>query len=82
MIEKVRDIIRAADRSGRHGSRRRYPEPAPGSAEDAIRQLKDRQELFVAGENVIQFGRHRFAVNIQPLDLTTIVRDDTMLNSI
>ncbi|VGO11619.1 hypothetical protein PDESU_00164 [Pontiella desulfatans] len=47
--------------------------------EDAIRQLKDQQELFVAGENVIKFGTHHFAVNTQPLELTLVRRDDNML---
>ena len=44
--------------------------------EDAIRQLKDRQELYVDGKNVIQLGRHNFSVNVQSLDLTTVLRDD------
>jgi len=43
--------------------------------EDTIRQLKDRQELFVGGENVIQFGQRKFSVNVQTLDLTTVTRD-------
>ena len=43
--------------------------------EDAVRQLKDRKELFVEGENVIKLGRHRFSVNTQPLDLTTVFKD-------
>ncbi|MGA0368543.1 MAG: AAA family ATPase, partial [Kiritimatiellia bacterium] len=47
--------------------------------EDAVRQLHDRSELFVDGENVIQFGRHRFSVNTQALDLTIVPRDDQMM---
>ena len=46
--------------------------------EDAVRQLKDRQELFVEGENVIKFGKHSFSVNIQALDLTSVLRDGEM----
>jgi hypothetical protein len=44
--------------------------------EDALRQLKDRKELFVDGSNVIRLGRHAFSVNTQPLDLTVVRRDD------
>ncbi len=44
--------------------------------EDALRQLKDKQELFVAGENVIKLGKHQFSVNVQALDLTIVPRDD------
>ncbi len=47
--------------------------------EDAVRQLHDRTDLFVGGENVIQFGRHRFSVNVQALDLTVVPRGDRML---
>ena len=43
--------------------------------QEAVRQLKDRQELFVGGENLIQFGKHRFNINTQPLDLTVVNRD-------
>ena len=42
--------------------------------EEAVRQLKDKQELYVDGQNVIQFGKHKFAVNAQPLDLTMVRR--------
>lgn len=43
--------------------------------QEAVRQLKDRQELFVDGAAVIRLGRHRFNVNTQPLDLTMVLRD-------
>jgi hypothetical protein len=43
--------------------------------EDAIRQLKDRNELFESGGDTIRLGQHRFAVNTQPSDLTTVLRD-------
>ena len=46
--------------------------------EDAVRQLKDRQDLFVGGENVIKLGTHNFSVNVQALDLTTVMRDDEL----
>jgi hypothetical protein len=78
MIEKVRDIVdqlaelddsvRVDDIQSRLKSIR----------EDATRQLKDRQELFVDGENVIKMGDHHFNVNVQALDLTTVLRDDQM----
>ncbi|HAV63723.1 MAG TPA: AAA family ATPase, partial [Verrucomicrobiales bacterium] len=44
--------------------------------QEAVRQLKDRQELFVGGEGVIKLGRHHFNINTQPLDLTIVFRDD------
>ena len=44
--------------------------------QEAVRQLKDKKELFVDGQNVIQFGKHKFTVNTQPLDLTIVRRGD------
>lgn len=46
--------------------------------EDTIRQLKDRQELFEDGGDTIRLGRHRFGVNNQPIDLTTVVREGVL----
>lgn len=44
--------------------------------QEAVRQLRDKQELFTTGPGVIQLGRHHFNVNTQPLDLTIVRRDD------
>jgi hypothetical protein len=75
MVAKVRDQIaellalgdsvKADDLQGRLKS----------AQQEAVRQLKDRQELFVGGPGVIQLGRHRFNVTTQPLDLTVVHRD-------
>ena len=77
MIDKVRDIVdelaeledtvRVDDIQSRMKTIR----------EDAVRQLKDRQELQEGG-NIIRFGRHRFSINTQDIDLTTILRDGDM----
>ena len=75
MVAKVRetmdqllsleDSVKADDLQGRLKS----------VQQEAVRQWKDRQELFAGGENVIQFGKHRFNINTQPLDLTVVNRD-------
>lgn len=69
VVEKLRDLddtVKAEDLQSRLKTIR----------EDALRQLKDRQELFVAGENVIKLGRHQFSVNVQNLDLTVVRRGE------
>ena len=43
--------------------------------EDAVRQLKDRAELFTDGGQALKFGPYAFTVNTQPLDLTIVLRD-------
>lgn len=44
--------------------------------QDALRGLRDKLELFADGGDLIAFGKHRFTVNTQPLDLTVVPRDD------
>ncbi len=45
--------------------------------QDALRQLRDRKELFEAGgADVVKFGPYRFNVNTQPLEATVIPRED------
>ena len=75
MVEKIRDIIeqlrslddaiRVEDLQSRLKTIR----------EDSTRQLKDRQDLYEEGGDLIRMGRQKFAVNTQPLDLTTVLRD-------
>ena len=45
-----------------------------GIHEDAIRQLKDKKELFVDGQNIIKFGKHKFSVVTEELDLVITQR--------
>ncbi len=46
--------------------------------EDAVRQLKDKSELYAEGENIIKFGKNLFSVNTQPLDLSIVNRHEAM----
>ncbi|MBK8010506.1 MAG: DNA repair ATPase [Deltaproteobacteria bacterium] len=46
--------------------------------QDAVRQLRDRLELFEDGADVIRLGRHKFNVNVQPFELTMVPREDGM----
>ncbi|MEL7058755.1 MAG: DNA repair ATPase [Acidobacteriota bacterium] len=41
---------------------------------EATRALRDRQDLFEEGAEVIQLGRHRFSVHTQAFDLTMVPR--------
>ncbi len=44
----------------------------------SLRGLRDRADLFEDGAAIIKFGRHRFAVNTQPFDLTVVPRGEGM----
>ena len=75
MVAKVREVIaqllelgdsvKADDLQGRLKS----------VQQEAVRQLRDKQELFVGDSPVIQLGKHRFNLNTQPLELTVVNRD-------
>lgn len=75
MVEKVRrtvdellslgDAVKADDLQSRLKTVR----------EDAVRQLKDRADLYVDGGQAVRFGPHTFTVNTQPLELTLVLRD-------
>lgn len=67
-LSELNDTVKADDIQGRMKSLR----------EDALRQLKDKKELFVQGANVVKFGKYHFSVNTQALELTMICRQDEM----
>ncbi|MDY7231563.1 DNA repair ATPase [Hyalangium rubrum] len=46
--------------------------------QDALRALRDRQDLFEDGQAVIKFGKYRFNVNTQALDLTLVPREGAL----
>lgn len=75
MIDKVRDIIDQLKELDDSVKVDDIQSRLKSIREDTVRQLKDKQELFVDGQNVIRFGKHRFSVNIQELDLTTVLKD-------
>lgn len=44
--------------------------------QEASRALRDRTDLYTDGGRTIRLGRHRFAVNTEPLDLTLVPDGD------
>ncbi|NLY03027.1 MAG: AAA family ATPase [Rhodopirellula sp.] len=78
MIEKIRDIVRQLGEMGDSVKVDDIQSRLKTIREDAVRQLKDRQDLYEEGDNVIRLGNHRFSVNTQAFDLTTVLRDGEM----
>jgi putative sterol carrier protein len=77
MIDKLRDIIEELAELDDTVKVDDIQSRLKSTREDAVRQLKDRNELQEGG-NVIRFGQHRFSINTQNIDLTTVLRDDKM----
>ncbi len=78
MIGKVRDIISELDGLDESVKVDDLQSRLKTIREETVRQLRDKQEIYVDGQNVIRLGKHQFSVNIQPLDLTTLVKDDRL----
>lgn len=78
MIDKVRDIVTSLGELDESVKVDDVQSRLKTIHEDAVRQLKDRKELYVDGKDIIQFGSHKFSVNTQPLELTNVVKDGQM----
>jgi len=78
MVEKIRDIVKELEKLEDSVKVDDIQSRLKTIREDAVRQLKDRQDLFVDGSNIIQLGKHKFTTNVQNLDLTTVFKDDQL----
>ncbi|MDX5481922.1 MAG: AAA family ATPase, partial [Hymenobacteraceae bacterium] len=78
MIEKVRSTVEELLKIGDTVKADTIQSRLKTLKEDAVRQLKDKQDLFVDGANILKFGKHQFTVNTQPLELSVVHRDDAM----
>ncbi|MFP4054094.1 MAG: DNA repair ATPase, partial [Phycisphaerae bacterium] len=78
MIERIRETIDKLRDLGDTVKAEDIESQLKTIQQDTIRQLKDRQALFVDGQDVIRFGEHCFAVNRQALELTVVRRDGGM----
>ena len=78
MLDKFRDIIAKLKALGDSVKADEAESALKTTREDAVRQLKDRQDLFSDGDNVIKLGNHKFNVNKQDLGLTMVRRDKSM----
>lgn len=78
MIDKVRDIVDKLTDMDESVKVDDIQSRLKTVREDTVRQLRDKNELYVDGQNIIQFGKHKFSVNTQPLELTTVIKNGEM----
>lgn len=76
MVEKVRDIISSLKDLGDNVKGDEITSRLKKVKEEAIRQLKDRQELYINGKDIIKLGKHYFSVNNKPIDLSIVQKED------
>lgn len=78
MVDKLRKIVEDLKSIGDTVKAEDLLSQLKSTGEEAIRQLKDKSELYLSGEDVIAFGNYHFAVNKQKLNLTLVPRKQHM----
>lgn len=78
MVAKLRDLIEELRKLGDSVRADELQTKLKTLQQDSLKQIRDKAELFVDGGDLIQFGRHKFSVNRQPLELTILPREDSL----
>jgi hypothetical protein len=78
MMEKIRDIVEQLFGMGESIKADEIQARLKTVKEEAVRLLKDRQDLFVDGKNVIKMGRHNFNVNSKTIDLSMVKKEEEL----
>lgn len=82
MVQKLRDLCTSLRSVGDSSRAEEVESRLKTARQSSLRGLRDRLELFDGGKDVVKFGRHRFAVNTQPLELTMVPHGQTMALSL
>ncbi|SHI34168.1 ATPase family associated with various cellular activities (AAA) [Mesonia phycicola] len=78
MVSKLRDIIQQLKDLEETGKAEEIETKLKVAREDALRKLKDKLELYEDGDSIIKFGKHKFGVNKQNLDLSIVYRNNEL----
>lgn len=78
MPEKVHGLVEQLLEMGESVKADELQSKLKSIKEETLTQLKDKTDLFVGGENLIQFGKHKFTVNTQPLELSSVMKNGDM----
>lgn len=75
MVDKVRSISKELVAMGETVKADDVSSKLKTIKEDVLRQLKDKQELFTDGDNIISLGKHKFYTSQLALDISLVVRN-------
>lgn len=78
MIDKVRSLVEELRGLGDVAKAENLENLVKVAQENALRNLKDKTDLFVDGQNIISLGNYKFVVNKQVLNLTVVRRNDQL----
>ncbi|MEM7158097.1 MAG: DNA repair ATPase [Myxococcota bacterium] len=82
MVLKLRDLAERILDLGDSVKSDEVQSQIKSARQNALRGLRDRQDLFEDGADLIKFGRHRFSVNTQALELGILPHGDGMALSL
>ncbi len=78
MVEKVRKLAEQLIELGDSVRSEDVRSKLKSISDDSLRQQRDRRELLSDGDRTIRLGQHAFSVNHQPIELTTVVREQQL----
>ncbi|MCM5529695.1 DNA repair ATPase [Parasegetibacter sp. NRK P23] len=78
MIDKIRGLSEELRTLGDVAKAENLDNLLKVAQETALRNLKDKTDLFANGQNVIALGPYKFVVNKQVLDLTIVRRNERL----
>ncbi len=78
MLQKLRQIVEQLRELGDSVKADDVESRVKSARQDSLRNLRDQQDLFEDGGNLIKLGQHRFTVNTQNFELTMVPRDEEM----
>ncbi|MEJ1242292.1 DNA repair ATPase [Chryseolinea sp. T2] len=78
MVDKVRNLMVELKDLGDVAKAENLENLLKVSQETALRNLKDKTDLFADGQNIIALGTYKFIVNKQVLDLTIVRKNESL----
>jgi len=72
MVQKIRSIVQNLNALGDSVKADDIASSLKSSKEDILRGLRDKQDLYVNGDDILQLGQHQFSINNQALELTIV----------
>ncbi len=78
MILKAKELAQQLQALGDNVRADELESKIKSAQQQAIRALRDKQDIFEEGGEVIKLGQHRFSVSVQDLDLTIIPKAEQL----
>ncbi|MEO1253938.1 MAG: DNA repair ATPase, partial [Bacteroidota bacterium] len=78
MVTRIRDISKQLVEQGDVVKSDDLTSQLKTIKEDTLRQLRDKEDLFTEGENIIKLGNHQFYANKLDLELSIVNRNDRL----